>query len=164
MSFPFAFRQVIGGEDNNNPAMSQQHQAEAGGGGSQPGSPFHLRLQQGHLQQKPPQPLPRVRSRLGEGAASASMGRSQEAKSTLKVFLPNGGFNMVKFGDATDVKVIIPSCSLSFSLSALKNVFAASPFFVAVALLVIVDEERARRRCNKARSSFFHEEERRVGC
>jgi hypothetical protein len=28
-------------------------------------------------------------------------------KSTLKVYLPNGGFNVVKFGDATDIKVII---------------------------------------------------------
>ena len=26
-------------------------------------------------------------------------------KSTLKVYLPNGGFNVVKFGDATDIKV-----------------------------------------------------------
>ena len=26
-------------------------------------------------------------------------------KSTLKVNLPNGGFNLVKFGDATDIKV-----------------------------------------------------------
>ena len=26
-------------------------------------------------------------------------------KSTLKVHLPNGGFNVVKFGDATDIKV-----------------------------------------------------------
>ena len=26
-------------------------------------------------------------------------------KSTLKVHLPSGGFNVVKFGDATDVKV-----------------------------------------------------------
>jgi hypothetical protein len=26
-------------------------------------------------------------------------------KSTLKVHLPNGGFNVVKFGDATDMKV-----------------------------------------------------------
>jgi hypothetical protein len=26
-------------------------------------------------------------------------------KSTLKVHLPNGGFNIVKFGDATDIKV-----------------------------------------------------------
>ena len=28
-------------------------------------------------------------------------------KSTLKVYLPNGGFNVVKFGDATDIKVIV---------------------------------------------------------
>ena len=26
-------------------------------------------------------------------------------KSTLKVHLPNGGFNVVKYGDATDIKV-----------------------------------------------------------
>ena len=28
-------------------------------------------------------------------------------KSTLKVYLPNGGFNVVKFGDATDIRGII---------------------------------------------------------
>lgn len=31
--------------------------------------------------------------------------RAQADKSTLKVYLPNGGFNVVKFGDATDIKV-----------------------------------------------------------
>lgn len=29
-------------------------------------------------------------------------------RSILKVHLPNGGFNMVKYGDATDIKVICP--------------------------------------------------------
>ena len=39
-------------------------------------------------------------------------------RSILKVHLPNGGFNMVKYGDATDVKVsqmtfmCLASCSL----------------------------------------------------
>jgi len=33
--------------------------------------------------------------------------RAQADKSTLKVYLPNGGFNVVKFGDATDIKGII---------------------------------------------------------
>ena len=31
-------------------------------------------------------------------------------RSILKVHLPNGGFNMVKYGDATDVKVRTESC------------------------------------------------------
>jgi len=33
--------------------------------------------------------------------------KAQADKSTLKVYLPNGGFNVVKFGDATDIKGII---------------------------------------------------------
>ena len=37
----------------------------------------------------------------GSGAAAAA------DKSTLKVYLPNGGFNVVKFGDATDIRGII---------------------------------------------------------
>ena len=32
-------------------------------------------------------------------------------KSTLKVYLPNGGFNVVKFGDATDIKVGMLKCT-----------------------------------------------------
>ena len=28
-------------------------------------------------------------------------------KLTIQVYLPNGGFNVVKFGDATDIKVIV---------------------------------------------------------
>ena len=38
----------------------------------------------------------------GSGAAAAAAD-----KSTLKVYLPNGGFNVVKFGDATDIRGII---------------------------------------------------------
>ena len=38
----------------------------------------------------------------GPGAAAAAAD-----KSTLKVYLPNGGFNVVKFGDATDIRGII---------------------------------------------------------
>ena len=43
-------------------------------------------------------PLPRPES-------LSSFGGVDRDKSTLKVHLPNGGFNVVKFGDATDIKV-----------------------------------------------------------
>ena len=41
----------------------------------------------------------------GASSGNASPARGGD-KATLKVHLPNGGFNLVKFGDAIDVKVI----------------------------------------------------------
>ena len=37
-------------------------------------------------------------------------------RSILKVHLPNGGFNMVKYGDATDVKVSLDNILLLVSI------------------------------------------------
>lgn len=43
---------------------------------------------------------------LGSGVNAASkMMETPVDRSILKVHLPNGGFNMVKYGDATDIKV-----------------------------------------------------------
>ena len=36
---------------------------------------------------------------------SPTKSMADKATATLKVHLPNGGFNVVKFGDATDIKV-----------------------------------------------------------
>ena len=78
----------------------------------------------------PPTPRPAASSRLnwnnnsdrGGGASNLAAAAAAAAaavrpenlpaaaerdKSTLKVHLPNGGFNIVKFGDATDIKVRI---------------------------------------------------------
>ena len=43
--------------------------------------------------------------RCGTPPAAGSPDRLDKDKATLKVHLPNGGFNVVKFGDAIDVKV-----------------------------------------------------------
>merc|ERR1719445_869896 len=47
-------------------------------------------------------------------------------KSTLKVYLPNGGFNVVKFGDATDIKGIIAllTCRLGGGQRAFSHLYA----------------------------------------
>jgi len=47
-------------------------------------------------------------------------------KSTLKVYLPNGGFNVVKFGDATDIKGIIQllTCRLGGGQRAFSHLYA----------------------------------------
>ena len=54
----------------------------------------------------------------------ASMAASD--KSTLKVFLPNGGFNVVKFGDATDIKGIIQllTCRLGGGQRAFSHLYS----------------------------------------
>lgn len=45
-----------------------------------------------------------VNSHPGINEASKMM-ETPDDRSILKVHLPNGGFNMVRYGDATDVKV-----------------------------------------------------------
>ena len=47
-------------------------------------------------------------------------------KSTLKVFLPNGGFNVVKFGDATDIRGIIQllTCRLGGGQRAFSHLYS----------------------------------------
>ena len=47
-------------------------------------------------------------------------------KSTLKVYLPNGGFNVVKFGDATDIKGIIAllTCRLGGGQRAFSHLYS----------------------------------------
>ena len=47
-------------------------------------------------------------------------------KSTLKVYLPNGGFNVVKFGDATDIKGIIQllTCRLGGGQRAFAHLYS----------------------------------------
>lgn len=56
-------------------------------------------------------PTPRgLRAELNNAAERVPAHRPQHLptdrdKSTLKVFLPSGCFNVVKFGDATDIKV-----------------------------------------------------------
>ena len=54
------------------------------------------------------------------------MTASQHDKSTLKVFLPNGGFNVVKFGDATDIRGIIQllTCRLGGGQRAFSHLYA----------------------------------------
>ena len=54
-----------------------------------------------------PDRLPGERGQVGQvpQAGPGGVGVAINDKSTLKVYLPNGGFNIVKFGDATDIKV-----------------------------------------------------------
>lgn len=46
------------------------------------------------------------RSSIPKSESVISIGQSAD-KSTLKVYLPNGGCNIVKYGDATDVRVCL---------------------------------------------------------
>lgn len=58
---------------------------------------------QQQLQQLQPGGMNPPEGRCGTPPAAGSPDRLDKA--TLKVHLPNGGFNVVKFGDAIDVKV-----------------------------------------------------------
>jgi hypothetical protein len=81
-----------GGSSRSGDGQQQQQGSSSSRGGD---------LQQGHG------------GRLDFAPASArdlevnTSARAQADKSTLNVYLPNGGFNVVKFGDATDIKGII---------------------------------------------------------
>ena len=56
-------------------------------------SPRHLQIQSGHP------------ATMALGSYSLATGSLGMDKSTLKVHLPDGSFNVVRFGDATDIKV-----------------------------------------------------------
>ena len=56
-------------------------------------SPKHLQIQSGHP------------ATMALGSYSLATGSLGMDKSTLKVHLPDGSFNVVRFGDATDIKV-----------------------------------------------------------
>lgn len=60
-------------------------------------------MQQQLQQQLQPGGMNPPEGRCGTPPATGSPDRLDKA--TLKVHLPNGGFNVVKFGDAIDVKV-----------------------------------------------------------
>jgi hypothetical protein len=63
----------------------------------------HPHPQQQTQQQLQPGGMNPTEGRCGTPPATGSPDRQDKA--TLKVHLPNGGFNVVKFGDAIDVKV-----------------------------------------------------------
>jgi len=65
--------------------------------------PHHQQQTQQQLQQLQPGGMNPPEGRCGTPPAAGSPDRLDKA--TLKVHLPNGGFNVVKFGDAIDVKV-----------------------------------------------------------
>ena len=77
---------------------------------------------------------------------------SDKATATLEVHLPNGGFNVVKFGDATDVKGIIQllTCRLGGGERAFQRLYA----------MRMVHEESGENRWLHQDTAMYHVQER----
>lgn len=63
----------------------------------------------------PKKPSPQGSPAASAASSSSSAVAAATDKATIKVYLPNGGFNIVRYGDAIDVKGIITTVTARLS-------------------------------------------------
>lgn len=99
---------------HNSPSLTTRVKQNSGGGGRQDGAAAQVN-------HRPTSELPMSSSKIFDPCSDSEGGADN--KTTLKIHLVDGGFNVVKCSDTTDVKVSYDKFLLSFLLYPFKAAF-----------------------------------------